>query len=66
MIKYLSMHCLAKTVRPAAFREIIVASRSFFSKESNIQKRSKEPLQVEDVIPEIQRPHQSDGGIYSV
>ena len=63
MIKYLSMHCLAKTVRPAAFREIIV---SFFSKESNIQKRSKEPLQVEDVIPEIQRPHQSDGGIYSV
>ena len=37
-----------------------------FSKPSDLERMSKDRDSIENIIPDMQRPHASDGGIYSV
>ena len=37
-----------------------------FSKHSDLEKMSKEKEAIDDLIPDMKRPHAPDGGIYSI
>lgn len=49
------------------FRQINTIANTFAdSKRSSLEKITKDGKGLESIIPEIKKPHESDGGIYNV